>query len=277
MDHLYRFVGIWTVFIVYIAVGVEGVAYGAACKGTGTGDCTETANIVCDTTCKCTAASFRKSTTECATKILLKAACTASQPADQCADALAVCASGNTCLCKPGNFENKAGKCVKQILLKAACTASQPADQCADALAVCASGNTCLCKPGNFENKAGKCVKQVAFNTNCGVAETASDQCVASTECKNDGQGAKKCLCKATHYENGGSCTPRIVPGASCTANHCVTHATCNTTSTKCQCETGYTATPTVKPAMCSGVMKVATLSYMLAIPIFVSMMLLLR
>lgn len=38
-----------------------------------------------------------------------------------------------------------------------------------------------------------------------------------------------------------------------CAADECVTHATCNTKSnpTKCQCDTGYTATPTTKPTMC--------------------------
>lgn len=38
-----------------------------------------------------------------------------------------------------------------------------------------------------------------------------------------------------------------------CAADGCVTHATCNTNSnpTKCQCDTGYTATPTTTPTMC--------------------------
>ncbi|CAG2196014.1 unnamed protein product [Mytilus edulis] len=250
----------------------------AACTASQPDDqCTDAlAACASGNTCLCKSGNFENKDGKCSKQILLKAACTASQPDDQCADALAACASGNTCLCKAGNFENKDGKCAKQILLKAACTASQPDDQCADALAACASGNTCLCKARNFENKDGKCAKQVAFNANCGVAETASDQCVATTECKNDSKGTKKCLCKATHYDSGGTCTPRIVPGVTCAADQCVTHASCNTSS-KCQCETGYTATPTVKPTMCSGVIEVATLSYMLVIPIFVSMMFVLR
>lgn len=45
----------------------SGVLYGEACTGGGVGDCTETVNIVCDTTCKCTTDSFRKGDTECAT------------------------------------------------------------------------------------------------------------------------------------------------------------------------------------------------------------------
>lgn len=41
-----------------------------------------------------------------------------------------------------------------------------------------------------------------------------------------------------------------IVPGAGCASTQCVNHASCNTTS-KCQCDAGYTATPTAKPTMC--------------------------
>lgn len=44
-----------------------GTAFGSSCSGTGTGDCTEKKNIVCDTNCKCTTDSFRNNTSECAT------------------------------------------------------------------------------------------------------------------------------------------------------------------------------------------------------------------
>lgn len=44
-----------------------------------------------------------------------------------------------------------------------------------------------------------------------------------------------------------------IGPGDTCAVHQCVTHASCNTTSSlnKCQCNAGYTATPTGKPTMC--------------------------
>lgn len=44
----------------------SGVDYGAACTGSGTGDCTDKTNTMCDTTCKCTAGFFRKGGKECA-------------------------------------------------------------------------------------------------------------------------------------------------------------------------------------------------------------------
>ncbi|CAG2208960.1 unnamed protein product [Mytilus edulis] len=161
MDLFLRFVGIWIVCFVYIAVGVEGADYGAACTGDGTGDCKETTNIACDTTCKCAAGFFRKGGTECAARVALKATCV--------------------------------------------------------------------------------------------IADTSPNQCVADTECKDDGKSAKKCLCKATHYESSSACKPRIVPGVACAAHQCVTHATCNTTSNKCKCDAGFNATPTTKPTMLNG------------------------
>ncbi|XP_076073648.1 uncharacterized protein LOC143045193 isoform X2 [Mytilus galloprovincialis] len=117
-------------------------------------------------------------------------------------------------------------------------------------------------------------VEGAVFDATCtgsgvGDCSEANNICVA---------GTSKCACATTSFRKGGTeCATRIVPGATCAAKQCVTHASCNTTSTKCKCDAGYTATPTTKPTMCSGVMKVPTLSYMLAVPIFVSMMSLLR
>ncbi|XP_071132918.1 uncharacterized protein DDB_G0272530-like [Mytilus edulis] len=216
------------VLVIYIAAGVEGVAYGGKCSVDG--DCAE-ANNVCKTNCTCSPTSFKTDGTN---------------------------------------------KCAKKIALAETCTAS-PAGQCAATNAEChATHSKCECTSSYFANKNGACASKVALDATCFATETTTDQCsVDDTECRNDGTGSK-CLCKTSHYKDGTGCVIRIVPGATCAANQCITHASCNTTS-KCQCKAGYTATPTIKPTMCSGVMKVTTLSHMLAVPIFLSVMFLLR
>ncbi|CAG2237442.1 unnamed protein product [Mytilus edulis] len=159
----------------------------------------------------------------------------------------------------------------------ATCSGSGAGD-CSEANNICVAGTSkCACATTSFRKGGTECATRIVLKATCVVAETDPDQCVVGAECKDDGKGAKKCLCKTTHYESSANCVPRIVPGATCAAKQCVTHASCNTTSTKCKCDAGYTATPTAKPTICSGVMKVPTLSYMLAVPIFVSMMSLLR
>ncbi|XP_076073654.1 uncharacterized protein LOC143045196 [Mytilus galloprovincialis] len=231
MDLFCRFVGIWIVCVIYIAVGVEGVAFDAACTGTGVGDCTDSNNI-CDGTsnkCACSTTSYKKNATTCATKITLTGACTATT-------------------------------------------------QCADPQAEChAAKHTCGCKATHFVNTAGACSPKVAFKASCVVAETAKDQCVADTECKDDGSGTNKCLCKATHYDSSGTCTPRKSPKVNCASGECVTHATCDSGTSKCVCDAGYDPSPTISPTMCSGVVKVITQAYMYLVPFLVSMMLLLR
>ncbi|CAC5385278.1 unnamed protein product [Mytilus coruscus] len=99
------------VLVIYNEVGVEGVAYGEAC--TSTGDCTETTNIVCDTICKCSPGTFRKTTAaECATKVAaLDDTCDATDSAsDQCAVADAECRIDGTakCLCKATHYVDAA-------------------------------------------------------------------------------------------------------------------------------------------------------------------------
>ncbi|XP_063446876.1 variant-specific surface protein VSP4A1-like [Mytilus trossulus] len=230
-----QYIGICMVFAVYIAVSVEGVAFGGNCSGSGTGDCTEKNNTVCNGTCKCATNSFRKSTSECAKKIALNQTCTTGQSAGQCADSNAACV----------------GTALK-----------------------------CQCKSTHFVSKTGACKLVVtALDAACDASDSFSHQCaVVNSECRKD--GTDKCLCKATHYAKGATCEIRKKPDeGGCAAHECVTHATCNTKSnpTKCQCDTGYTAIPTTTPTMCSGVPKVATLSYMFVIPILLSMVFLLR
>ncbi|VDI58693.1 Hypothetical predicted protein [Mytilus galloprovincialis] len=218
------------IFVIYVEVGVEGVAYDGACKVNG--NCSEANNVCTSTKCACSTTSFKEdSTTKCASKIALDGTCTAS-PAGQCIDTNAAChATHLKCKCKSSFFANKAAACASEIAaLNDACDATDPSP--------------------------GQCAKD-------------------NSECRIDGSGGK-CLCKTTHYTDGGNCVIRIVPGASCASTQCVNHASCNTTS-KCQCDAGYTATPTAKPTMCNGVIKVATLWYMMAVPIYVSMMSLLR
>ncbi|XP_076073653.1 uncharacterized protein LOC143045195 [Mytilus galloprovincialis] len=237
MDLLARFVGICMVFVIYSAVGVEGVAFGGNCAGDGTdsGDCTETVNIVCDTTCKCTADSFRKGGSECATKIVLNAACTDGQPADQCADTLAECRdqSGFKCLCQTSNFENNVGVCAAQVAaLDDPCDSMDPAlDQCAVADAECRVDGTakCLCKATHYVDGAA-CTIRIKPNITC----TAAGQCVIHATCDT-------------------------------------------TDTNTCVCDIGYTPSPTIDPTMCNGVVKVTILTYMYMAPILISMVFLLH
>ncbi|XP_076073659.1 uncharacterized protein LOC143045198 isoform X2 [Mytilus galloprovincialis] len=280
MDLFPRFVGILMLFVLYIAVGVKGVTFDAACNGTGVGNCSDS-NTICDAKshkCACSTTSYKTNATTCVKKIALNGSCS-NTPTDQCADSNAVCdATKHTCGCKSTHFVNTTGACQLQIALAGACTAS-PAGQCADPQAECnATKHTCGCKSTHFVNKTGACHQKVAFNATCVVAEPAKDQCVANTECKNAGvTGTYQCLCKATHYESAGSCEPRKSPKVNCASGECVSHASCDSGTNKCVCDAGYDPSPTISPTMCNGVVKVFTLSYMYVVPILVSLNFLLR
>ncbi|CAC5394659.1 unnamed protein product [Mytilus coruscus] len=124
MENLSRFVGIWIVFAIYIAVSVEGVAYDGTCTGSGVGNCADTNNI-CDATshkCACSSTSYLKDgTTECADKIALAGTCTAS-PTGQCADSNAKChATDLICVCMSNYFANKNAACASRKNPNATC------------------------------------------------------------------------------------------------------------------------------------------------------------
>ncbi|XP_063446875.1 delta and Notch-like epidermal growth factor-related receptor [Mytilus trossulus] len=192
-----------------------------------------------------------------------------------CTEANNVCAA-TKCACSPTSYKTDGtNKCVQKIDLGGSCTAT-PTGQCADPNAECdGKALTCVCNDNYFENKESVCASQVTtIDHNCDSTETSEDQCsVADTECRNDGAGSK-CLCKTSHFKDGTTCTIRKKPEETCTADQCVIHATCNTTSNlnKCKCNAGYTATPTTTPTMCSGVTQITSVLYMLALPIFVSL-----
>ncbi|XP_063446871.1 protein draper-like [Mytilus trossulus] len=278
-----RFVGICLVFVVYIAAGVEGAAYGEDCSSAA---CDDTNNI-CDTgktdLCICNTGFFRKtSAAECAARVALNQNCEAAQTSsDQCSIALSECrddSGTDKCLCETTYYED-GGACVLQKALNSACTNGLPAGQCKDTLAECKdnSGFKCLCKTGNFEKKDGTCAKQIAaLNDTCVVSEPAPDQCaVDNAECRTD--GTAKCQCKVTHYVNVAACTIRKSPKVSCGSGECVAHASCDTDTSKCVCDAGYDPSPTISPTMCSGVVKIITQPYMYLVPSLVSMLLLLR
>ncbi|CAG2196011.1 unnamed protein product [Mytilus edulis] len=167
--------------------------------------------------------------------------------------------------------------CYKNCFKKS-CTAGQPTDQCVDTNAECnATSLTCGCKSTHIVNKDGACNPKGTLNTICGVAETAQYQCEANTECQDDGNGTKTCLCKTSHYESSGACTLRKSPQATCASNECVVHSTCDSGTRTCVCDAGYNPSPTISPTMCSGDVKVLTLPYIYVVPVVVSMMLLIR
>ncbi|CAC5385273.1 unnamed protein product [Mytilus coruscus] len=171
-----------------------------------------------------------------------------------CTEANNVCTS-TKCACSPTSYKkDSTTKCVTKIALAGTCTTS-PTGQCAATNAEChATHLKCECMSSYFANKNGACASQVtALDRTCDGKDSATDQCsVANTECTVDGAGSK-CLCKTTHYKKGGACEIRKKPDEEgCAASQCVTHATCNTKSspTKCECDAGYTATPTATPTM---------------------------
>ncbi|XP_071132921.1 adhesive plaque matrix protein 2-like [Mytilus edulis] len=200
---------------------------------------------------------------------------------DTCADANNKCDNGttNNCICNTGFFRTSAAECAAKIALNSACTDGQPAGQCKDTLADCRnkSGFKCLCKTGNFEKKDGTCAAQIAaLNGPCVASDPAPDQCaVDNAECITN--GTAKCQCKVTHYVNVAACAIRKSPKGSCAPGECVTHASCDSGTSKCVCDAGYDPSPTISPTMCSGVVKVITQTYMYLVPFLVSMMLLLR
>ncbi|VDI58443.1 Hypothetical predicted protein [Mytilus galloprovincialis] len=240
MNHFVcRVFGILIVLVIYTALSVEGadVAYDASCAA---------ADAVCN-------------------------------------EANNVCDSGtNKCACSTDSFRNNGGTaCVTKIAYDAVCDAAD-SGQCADTNAECkddGSGtNKCLCQATHYDS-SNVCTLIVGLDGDCDISNTDAEQCsVANTECKSDGAGNNKCLCEATHYSDSSACQLRKKPEETCSTGHCVEHATCDTVSpTKCECDAGYTATPTTSPTMCSGVVKFASLSYMYVVPILVSMMSLLR
>ncbi|VDH89151.1 Hypothetical predicted protein [Mytilus galloprovincialis] len=182
-----------------------GVAFGAGCKGTGVGDCTDN-NTICDTgsnKCACSATYYRKNATTCATRIAFGASCKGTGIGD-CTDTSNICGgTSKKCECSTTSYKENATTCATKMALNVAFTATQTG-QCTDSNAEChATKHTCGCKSTHFVNKAGACHQQVAFNATCVVAEPAKDQCVANTECKKaGGKGTNKCLCKVTHYES---------------------------------------------------------------------------
>ncbi|XP_076073660.1 uncharacterized protein LOC143045198 isoform X3 [Mytilus galloprovincialis] len=280
MDLFPRFVGILMLFVLYIAVGVKGVTFDAACNGTGVGNCSDS-NTICDAKshkCACSTTSYKTNATTCVKKIALNGSCS-NTPTDQCADSNAVCdATKHTCGCKSTHFVNTTGACQLRVAFDAGCKGTGVGD-CTDSNNICdTNSHKCACSTTSYKKNATTCATKVAFNATCVVAEPAKDQCVANTECKNAGvTGTYQCLCKATHYESAGSCEPRKSPKVNCASGECVSHASCDSGTNKCVCDAGYDPSPTISPTMCNGVVKVFTLSYMYVVPILVSLNFLLR
>ncbi|XP_076073645.1 uncharacterized protein LOC143045191 [Mytilus galloprovincialis] len=281
MDLLNRFVGIWIVCVIYIAVGVKGANFNETC--TANGDCAEKNAAICDSgtkKCICSDNFFRKTAaTECAAQVTLKATCSATETTpDQCSIANSECrddSGTDKCLCETTHHET-GGACVLNKDYGDQCTGSEVGN-CKKATHIICD-TTCKCSPTTFRKTTpAECATRIAYKAICVVAETAPDQCVADTECKDDGAGAKKCLCKTTHFDSSGVCTPRKKPSESCAVNQCVPHANCTSGTNICECWPDYTATPIISPTMCSGVYKVLALPCMYMVTVLVSMMLIVR
>ncbi|XP_052070421.1 adhesion G protein-coupled receptor E2-like [Mytilus californianus] len=189
------------------------------------------------------------------------------------------------CACATTHFRNNDDSaCETKIGFETSCDNTVTAtDQCSVANQECSleSGTTykCLCTAAYY-SAGSACVAKIGFETSCNNTVTATDQClVANQECSLESGTTYKCLCTAAYYSDGSACVAKKNPDIACTATgQCITNAECDVGGTdKCECNAGYTETPTVSPTTCSGVVKFATLPYMYVVPILVSMMFLLR
>ncbi|CAG2250965.1 FBN1 [Mytilus edulis] len=72
------------------------------------------------------------------------------------------------------------------------------------------AGDKCLCIDTHFSDGTSCQTKVAGLNTTCDGAVSATDQCsTAGTECKDDGTGTDRCLCKPTYYPDGSTCVLR--------------------------------------------------------------------
>ncbi|VDH89149.1 Hypothetical predicted protein [Mytilus galloprovincialis] len=168
-----------------------GVAFGAGCKGTGVGDCTDN-NTICDTgsnKCACSATYYRKNATTCATRIAFGASCKGTGIGD-CTDTSNICGgTSKKCECSTTSYKENATTCATKMALNVAFTATQTG-QCTDSNAEChATKHTCGCKSTHFVNKAGACHQRKSPKVNC-----ASGECVSHASCDS---GTNKCVCDA--------------------------------------------------------------------------------
>ncbi|XP_076076093.1 uncharacterized protein LOC143046938 [Mytilus galloprovincialis] len=172
------------VFVIYIAAGVEGAAFGESC--TTDVDCPEANNVCTSMACACNADSFRKNGMECATKIALAGACTATPP-DQCAATNAVCQITDLiCVCMANFFADKNAGCSSQVTaLDGVCDAADSApDQCVVPDSECRS-DKCLCKATHY-TAGGACVIRKSPDATCGGAECVTHASCVSTKCVCD-------------------------------------------------------------------------------------------
>ncbi|CAG2228686.1 unnamed protein product [Mytilus edulis] len=261
MDLIAQFVGILMVFVINIAEGVEGVAYGEDCSSA---TCDDTHNI-CDTgktnVCICDTGFFRKPLLQNVPHIqqhiliirfdlqiigfALNKVCEAAQTAsDQCSIANSECrddSGTDKCLCKPTHYET-GGACVLKVGLDGNCdTTDSATDQCSVVDTECRDDGTeskCLCKTTHYSDGSACVIKFAGLDTTCNGAVSATDQCsAADTECRDDGAGSK-CLCIDTHYSDGSACQTKIALNAACTDGHPVDQ--CKDTLAECRDESGF-------------------------------------
>ncbi|XP_060585278.1 cell death abnormality protein 1-like [Ruditapes philippinarum] len=119
--------------------------------------------------------------------------------------------------------------------LGASCTppAAQAADECTVDNSECKT-DTCVCKTG-FIKENGACQK--VLRRDCKAVDKACPGDV-NAECKGD-----KCVCKAGYAAKNDVCTQNV-NGIDCssvsTACDTIQNATCDATSKKCKCNTGF-------------------------------------
>ena len=166
---------------------------------------------------------------------------------DICTGANQMC--DTTCKCASAAIINTDNNgCILKVALDATCVSGEPAAQCTDSLAECKDdgGLKCLCKDGNY-NSGSVCKAKVALEVACTDNGVPAGQCTDPlAECRDD--SGFKCLCTAANFKGTSGCEARKKPDEACAADQCVANAKC---STKCACNTGYTATPTTNPTSC--------------------------
>ncbi|XP_076073658.1 uncharacterized protein LOC143045198 isoform X1 [Mytilus galloprovincialis] len=257
MDLFPRFVGILMLFVLYIAVGVKGVTFDAACNGTGVGNCSDS-NTICDAKshkCACSTTSYKTNATTCVKKIALNGSCS-NTPTDQCADSNAVCdATKHTCGCKSTHFVNTTGACQLRVAFDAGCKGTGVGD-CTDSNNICdTNSHKCACSTTSYKKNATTCATKIALAGAC-TASPAGQCADPQAECNAT---KHTCGCKSTHFVNKtGACHQKVAFNATCVVaepakDQCVANTECKnagvTGTYQCLCKaTHYESAGSCEP-----------------------------